>query len=262
MVEYKLDFWEYDADNFDRYLDDFAISQENTGEENLIEARDISDSEQDDCSAIKQNANTPARDRERIYGCKHFWLRQFGYNKPLQIDELPKFAKYNTLQLIAASQYSGQPELLPRGLASFVSRVRATKILIFGTHQASPKTEDYYIICRAIENELITVRNEWLYEWDYAKTHFLYNYRVSFNGIFCGTIPGPSQITNFFIRWIHLRLAIFNSLRVKNLRRRWITSGFKVYRFMPIPYVTVLRLFLYDSETTRQVLLHITRQID
>lgn len=267
-------------------MDSSVDAQDNSGdvgldsdtEESLLEVSDSPDSADEDCSMEASETITwmtsAADDKEKAVGNREFWMWEYdtGANVPLKIAALPKSSdKVSSLQLIAASQYAGSPEALPKELSSFVHQVQATKALIFGLdvddypaiENAFPKTKDYHVLCTLFVQLLSKIRSNALNQAeDEATADFLYDYRVSLNGVLCGTMRGPKQITRAFIRWIHLNFALYRNLRIHNLKREWAVCGFKVYHFTPIPDITLLRLFLRDSETQQLLLLHITRQID
>jgi len=174
-------------------------------------------------------------------------------NFPCCWDTIPR------LQLIAATQYRGTTELLPPALAEFVEDIRRVKTLIFGTRKYEDGGSDYHALFHLLSYQLEKRRESGSEEDPDRIATFLYSYRVSLNGVCCGSVRGPAQITRGFVRCIYDAFAIYSSLRVHNLRRKWSNLGFSVYRFTPIPHVTVLRIFLRDSETHRRVLIHVTR---
>lgn len=220
---------------------------------------------------------------------------------PLKIAPLPRCSdEIASLELIAASQYRGSPKALPQTLAKLVEKVRKIKNLIFGDdkkiiidainksdddNNRFPKTENYRLLCASITAMLESINKHPLPDHlsHEISENYVYRYRVSLNGVLCGKMRGPKQITPSFIAWL-CHLISSNVLSVKKhklawcdyrsnapyrtliqipIYRKWYIDDFKVYRFTPIPYVTVLRLFLRQSGyTNKMVLLHITRQIN
>lgn len=240
-----------------------------------------------------------------LYGENEAILRNYprsndGLN-PLKIAPLPGCSdEIPRLELMAASQYRGSTNALPQPLAKLVEKVRQIKNLIFGNdnkiiidainksdddNNRFPKTKNYRLLCASITAMLENINTHPLPDYlsDEISENDVYHYRVSLNGVLCGKIRGPKQITPSFIAWLcHLITPSVLSVKKHKLAwrdyranapysrvfkipiyRKWYIDNFKVYRFTPIPSVTVLRLFLRQSGyTNKMVLLHITRQIN
>lgn len=257
-------------------------------EESLIETSDDPDFSYQDDSLVTQSfyqrnnsgdVPIPGNSPERAYGNLFFWNDLFDSNDghPLNISFLPKFTeKVADLQIIAASKYHGSTEILPQVLATLVEQIRVTKALIFGVNSsghsinhAFPKTNSYRMLYQLLCQKLAKINHN--QSASQQRTGDLYNYRVSFNGVLCGTVPGPPQITRSFVHWLHINFSLYTDLRVhprcsklkssKNtVIQRWNSIGFKVYRFTPIPYVTVLRLFLRKKGSNQIILMHVARE--
>lgn len=257
-------------------------------QESLIETSDDPDFSYQDEVLITQSfyqrnnsgdARMPGKPPERSYGNLFFWNTLFDSNDdhPLNFSLLPKFTeKVADLQIIAASKYQGRTEILPQVLATRVEQIRVTKALIFGVNSSGqfinrvfPKTNSYRMLYQLLCQKLAKINQN--QSASRQRTGDLYNYRVSFNGVLCGTLPGPPQITRSFIRWIHLNFLLYTDLRVhpryskrkssKNtVIQRWNSIGLRVYRFTPIPYVTVLRVFLRKKGSNRIILMHVARE--